>query len=335
MTVTAVGDLARSLQSRMANMRLAAEMNRLVQEVGSGRTADLPQRVSGDFGPLASLESRLARLEGYRTAATEARGLIDTAQTALTAIRGRLEGFGAEMIAAGTLGALSKLQVQGNDAAERFATVVTALNARDAGRSVFAGTASGGQALAPAADMLAAIETAVAGESTAAGVVATVDAWFGAGGGFETMGYLGAGTAPGALGIGPDRTIEMNLTAADDRLRAGLRGLALGAMLARGPLLSDPAEQAQLARQAGEAIVAAETGIVGLAAETGVKQEVVAAEQAAQTAERTALQIARNEIVGVDPFESASRLQEIQLQLESFYAVTARTSRLSLTEYLR
>jgi len=39
--------------------------------------------------------------------------------------------------------------------------------------------------------------------------------------------------------------------------------------------------------------------------------------------------------VNADPFETASTLQAVQLQLETHYAMTARLSRLSLAEYLR
>ena len=335
MTVTAIGDLARSLTLRMANARLTSEMDRLVEEVGTGRAADLPKRVSGDFGPLAGIEARLGRLEGYRTATTEARGLVDTMQGALGHVRATLQGFGAEVLAAGTNGGLQKMQLRGNEAAERFATAVSALNTREAGRAVFAGTASDGRALAPAADMLAALEAQVAGQTTAADVVAQVDAWFGPGGGFETMGYLGSDTPAGPLSIGSDRTLQADVRAGDDRLRDALRGLALGALLDRGPLAGDAVEQARLARRAGEGMVEAETAMVDLVAEVGVMQEAITTEQTAQGAERAALERARNEIVGIDPFESASRLQEVQTRLESFYAVTARTARLSLTEYLR
>mgnify|MGYP006193710875 CR=1 FL=1 len=57
--------------------------------------------------------------------------------------------------------------------------------------------------------------------------------------------------------------------------------------------------------------------------------------QARNSAEITALELARAKIVSVDPFEAATKVKEAQTQLEMIYAVTARLSSLSLMEYLR
>ena len=53
------------------------------------------------------------------------------------------------------------------------------------------------------------------------------------------------------------------------------------------------------------------------------------------SARGTALEIARNDMSAADPYETATKLQNVQLQLETHYTLTARLSRLSLTEYLR
>jgi flagellar hook-associated protein 3 FlgL len=45
--------------------------------------------------------------------------------------------------------------------------------------------------------------------------------------------------------------------------------------------------------------------------------------------------MARSDIVSVDPFEVATELQNLQVQLETIYTITARLSGLSLTKYLR
>ncbi|PQO24558.1 flagellar biosynthesis protein FlgL, partial [Rhodobacteraceae bacterium WD3A24] len=56
---------------------------------------------------------------------------------------------------------------------------------------------------------------------------------------------------------------------------------------------------------------------------------------ARNSAEATAMESARNDLVGRDPFETASALQETTARLEKIYTVTARLSRLSLLEFLR
>ena len=54
-----------------------------------------------------------------------------------------------------------------------------------------------------------------------------------------------------------------------------------------------------------------------------------------QEAEASSLEIARNTLLGVDPFDVATRLTDAQQRLESLYAVTARLSRLTLSDFLR
>jgi flagellar hook-associated protein 3 FlgL len=47
------------------------------------------------------------------------------------------------------------------------------------------------------------------------------------------------------------------------------------------------------------------------------------------------LEIARADLVAIDPFEAATRMEAAQTQLETLYSVTARLSRLSLVDFLR
>lgn len=55
---------------------------------------------------------------------------------------------------------------------------------------------------------------------------------------------------------------------------------------------------------------------------------------ARNSAERTATSMARLELVGADQFETATRYENTRAQLESLYAITVRSSRLSLVEYM-
>jgi flagellar hook-associated protein 3 FlgL len=71
-----------------------------------------------------------------------------------------------------------------------------------------------------------------------------------------------------------------------------------------------------------------------LAARIGTAQERIANATTRNSAEATALQIARIGIVSADPYEAATALTEAESQLDTLYAVTARLSRLSLANYL-
>ena len=51
-------------------------------------------------------------------------------------------------------------------------------------------------------------------------------------------------------------------------------------------------------------------------------------------AQQTALSLARSNLVAADPYETASALTQTEGNLQTLYALTARLSRLSLTDYL-
>ena len=70
---------------------------------------------------------------------------------------------------------------------------------------------------------------------------------------------------------------------------------------------------------------------------TGVvsSQAQIDAAATRNTAEASALNIARAGIVTADPYDAATRLEDLQTRLQSLYLITSRLSRLSLTEYLR
>ena len=50
--------------------------------------------------------------------------------------------------------------------------------------------------------------------------------------------------------------------------------------------------------------------------------------------EFTALEYARGTLISADPYETAVELQNVQSRLDSFYTVLARSSGLSLVNYL-
>ena len=52
------------------------------------------------------------------------------------------------------------------------------------------------------------------------------------------------------------------------------------------------------------------------------------------SAETSALEMTRADLIGVDSFETATRLEASQTQLETLYAITARMQRLNLADYL-
>jgi flagellar hook-associated protein 3 FlgL len=221
----------------------------------------------------------------------------------------------------------------GIDADQKFRSAVAAMGTRAGDRTLFAGTSTGGPALAAAEDILAALDAEVSGALTAAAVEAAVTAWFDAPGGYAALAYRG-GPPMAPFAVAQGETVALAVTAADPAVRDTLKGLALGALLQRGALSAAPAERAALAMAAGTALMESQAARTDMAARIGTAEQGIAAVEGRNAAEASALGIARAGLLGADPFETATALADAQTRIEALYAVTARLSRLSLVDYL-
>lgn len=335
MTVISTGDLARFFQLSNDNSRLRADIQRLTGELASGERADLRSALSGDFGALGSIERSLTTVDAYTLAADETAVFLSASQTALETARTNMTALSAALVVTDDTAQPAQIEAVGRDARARFDAVVSALNVTLADRAVFAGAATGGPALASADEMLDALVLATAATTTAEDVELAVDTWFGPGGGFDTLGYLGSAQPISAVTVAERETLQPTLTAADPDLREVLSGFALAALLDRDVLSGQTAERGQLARTAGERLIEAEPGLVARQGEVGTLENRLDAARSRNLAERSALLIARADIVAIDPFETASELRATEIQLETLYTVTVRLSQLSLTDFLR
>ena len=335
MTLTTIGDQSRLFLTRRQTAALRADLKRLSQELSTGRLASPGTRTSGDVAHVLGIERGLTALTAYRTANTEAAQVTAAAQAALGGIQGIVRSLGPALVAAAPIASSTSLAVSAADARGKFAAVVGALNTQTAGRSVFAGTAADRPPLVDAGAMLAGLQGAIGGQTTAAGIASIVDDWFSLpAGGFETTAWQGSGPAP-AFRVAQGEDASAGITAADPDLRSALKGLALASLLDTPVLAGDVAEQAKLSSMAGSALIGADDRLTIMRAGLGATEARIETLSARQSAERTALEMAEASFTAADPYETASALQAVSGQLEAIYTVTARLSRLSLTEYLR
>lgn len=338
MTSLNTGDMAQALLLHRQTGMLKTDLNRLTQEMASGRKADLAAAVSGDFRVLAGIEHSLTLLGSYATATGEAETLAATQQTALDTLQTIGADLAPTLANAGTTGGATHVATAAHDARQKFMSAVAALNVRVGDRHVFAGDATDRRTILGAEDILNGLTTAIAGQTTASAVVGAIDAWFDApsgGGGYLDQAYGGSATALAPLRIGEGEEAALTLTAADPTLREVLKGLALGAMVAEGALSGDLTGQAALMKTAGERLIGSGTALATLQAGLGSTEGQIAATATRNGAEKSALAIARNTLVAADPYETASALEAARTQLETLYALTARLSRLNLADFLR
>lgn len=336
MNSISLGDMARAFQGQQLTTSLKTDLTRLGRELTTGVKADISSAVSGDFGPIADIERLLTTLAARKSATVEVGVLADTMQSALEAVQKNGTAMSTALLTLqGSQNEVTREMVA-HDARERFDMVVTSLNTHTGGRTLFGGAATDRAALASASDMLSALVTATAAETTASGVASVVDAWFDTpSGGFETTGYLGSASAIGPFQLGDGEAIDLNARADDPAIRDALKSFALAALVAEGVLAGSPAEQSGLLALAGTRMIEADADLTILRADIGMTQARVETASVRNAAESTSLQIARNDLVAVDPYQAASQLEAAYTQLETFYTVTARLSRLTFTDFMR
>lgn len=333
MTVLSVGDLAQMFLLKRQNALTKQALTDRATELTTGLAADKGAHVSGDFAPLASLQTSLAQMSGYAAVNMEAGGMAEAMQTALDVIDRQSISASSVLLLAGNGGAATSLGVVGGQTEDAFRTAMSALNARYGDRSLFAGQNTDATALGSADTVMSDLISATAGALTVQDVTTALDSYFADGGPFDTTIYQG-GAAMSALKVGPEETAQLDIRATDPALKATLKALAMGALLAHGVLGGSQTAQAQLAQTAGQALIAAQGDAVQLAAHLGTVQARIGDADTSNQAQITSLKIAQSKLMSVDPYEATTLLEQAQSQLESLYTITARMARLNLTDYL-
>lgn len=336
MTSTSIGDLAQTMANRMQVTRLKSNLGTLTNELSTGKKEDVSTQVRGEFSAVSSLEGAMKVLSSYQVSVREGALVLDSAQVALTSIYDLTVETGPNLVLASEVSDPSMLQAAGKSAEQELSSIVSALNLSVAGRAVFGGSATGSPPLVSADAMLDELATLVLGAATPEDAQALIDGWFNdVGGGFETFAYQGSDTSMSAIPVGVGESLSYTVTAADQAVRDVLSSFATAALVSRGVFDGNPEAQSALLNQAGQSMLSAEAGFSVLQAEVGSQQSFLDDAMTRIDTSQNAYQMALNEIYSADPYEVATQLEAIALQLETMYAVTSRLSSLSMTEYLR
>ena len=329
-----VGDLARTLVLRTNQVRLRQEMDQLAVEVATGFVRDPAQHLKGDTTGLLAVDRALSRLEAFRVNGAEAALITGAMQSTLDVIQSRSETLSQTLVSAELTPNSSLLTTMSDDARNTLGQVVNGMNRSVAGRFLFSGTATDQPALPDLETVMDELRTAVAGETTLAGVEAQLDAFFGPVGGFEDTLYQGSDTGLADLRLSETESASVDIKATDDAFRALMKPIAMAALAADTSLAFDTALQVEMLAKSGRDILGAQQPFVEMRAQLGMLEARIEESTTRNSSERTALGLARLELVGTDEFETATRYENVRGQLESLYAITVRSQRLSLAEYL-
>ena len=335
MSVTGISDLQMSLIGRRQNAGLRAELVELTQEIASGKVSDVQAAISGDTAPLSSIDRNLSLISGYEFAASRVDLKLSYAATSLENLQGNVSALGAKLLSALQGGSNSIAPVL-DSAKDNFKTSVASLQVQIGSQYVFSGLNSERAPLIPAEDILDSLRAATAGVSDPATFLDLIDRWFTEpGNGFDTIAYQGGADSTVGLVVSSTTTVDDMFTANDDEIRSALRDLASITLVSEGSFAGSAEDLEAVIDEVGNNLIASDNQLTALRAALGEQRQRVDEATVQNGSERFALSEARNEILGVDVFEAAGRLEEVQTQLESLYLITARTSRLNLTEYLR
>ncbi len=336
MSLQSIGDLAQSFLIRSRTAQVKSELQRHNTELSTGRVADIAETLRGDFTGLSAIEHGSTQASAFSESIRETVIHVEGMQDRLGAIAedgARVASQLATALDGAPPGIVDSVASIGAGA---FDSAVSNLNARVAGRALFAGAASGGPALAPGGEILAALSADTAAAENPAELETAVLEWFEEpGGGFDTHAYRGSGTETGPASLSESESMTLPGSAASPEMRRHLAGLALAALVDDGAFSGDTRARSETLRRAGQKLAESQPGIVAMSAKLGTAEARIETIRVRNTAESAALEMAREELIGIDPYDAAVRLEQARSRVEMMFALTARLQRLNFSEHLR
>lgn len=335
MPAVSIGDMSQHFLSIQNGGRVKADLARLGQELSSGKHSDIAANLGGDTRQLSGLVHSLSVLNSYQTSAKETGVLLDNMQLSLQRVDDVRAQLSDSLLKLDEHSQPTQIARAGRMAETAFVDIVNTLNRKLNGVSIFGGSEVELNPLADPDVMLDALRVEISGLTSVADISQTIDNWFmNSSGGFMTSGYLGSQGGSPNRPLGNDQSVSIDVRSDDLGVRAILKSAALAAVLPSAGGGFTKEDQGALVQAAGIQLLSAAEYGADLQARVGFLQERVEIGQARLSAEAASLEILQNDITRPDPFETATKLQAVQTQLETHFTVTSRLSRLSMLEFI-
>ena len=334
MMMVSLGDMAQSFLMKSQITRLKTSSGRITQELSSGQVVDVAASLNADLARFTALARSRAVTAGYQSAAREAAAQAAATQTAIAAISDSVHALVSPLMSASQLNTADPLALASNDARGRLDSALTILNTSVGGRALFAGQSVQGPAVVGAEAILAALRIEIAGVTTAQEAMSRISDWFDAPTGYRATAYQG-GAALAEVAVSASDSATIGVTAEDPAIRMMLKGLTAAALINDSAFSLPFGARQDMARLSAEALLTGHDRLTALAAHLGVSEGRIEAAQSRNAAELLAHEMAQADLIRSDPERLAMELEAVQSNLELVYAITARLSRLSLTDFLR
>ncbi|WP_027257069.1 flagellin [Leisingera aquimarina] len=334
MILNSYGDMAQHLFLRSRNAELQQNITTLSEEFATGKSSNLTERLGGDFTYLADLENTLNRLDSYMVANGEVQLFATTTQGSLDKVQSQVQAMRNDILTLSPAIDVDNAEQFGSQAKQRMSSAINLLNASAGGRTIFAGTATDTKPLNDTGTLMSAILTEVSGLTTSNDVIQAVKDWFDDPAGFDTVMYSGSTTSLQPVTVGEGEQVTLGIRADDDNLKHALQSYVITALADEPSLGLTDDVKVDLVRQASSELTDSVDKLIQLQADVGFIEGQLEAVNTRNEASKTSLSIVKNNLVSADPYETYTRLEEAQTQLEGLYTITSRSSQLSLLNYL-
>ncbi|MBQ4823324.1 flagellar biosynthesis protein FlgL [Leisingera sp. HS039] len=334
MILNSYGDMAQHLFLRSRNAELQQNITTLSEEFATGKSSNLTERLGGDYTYLADLESTLNRLDSYTVTNREVQLFATTTQSSLDKVQSQVQAMRNDILTLSSAIDVDNAQQFGSQAKQRISSAINLLNASVGGRAVFAGTATDTKPLNDTGTLMSSILTEVSGLTTSNDIIQAVKDWFDDPAGFDTVMYSGSTTSLQPVTVGEGEQVTLGIRADDDNLKHALQSYVITALADEPSLGLTDDVKIDLVRQASSELTDSVDNLIQLQADVGFIEGQLEAVNTRNEASKTSLSIVKNNLVSADPYETYTRLEEAQTQLEGLYTITSRSSQLSLLNYL-
>ncbi len=333
---TGVSDLASHMQMALTNRHTKLAMNTAGQEVASGHKSDLMKATGGDYGPLFAIERTLSQLDMRAQTIKDTAAKAAASQLNMENIQNTLAQYGTDLLGAVGVGSQQQAFSIANSARGALDRMVSALNARYGGQSLFAGAAVDSPAVADAATIYADVKALTTAAPDSATAIAAIDNYFfNPAGGFASTGFTGSALDAPRAELADGEVVNYSLRGDDPAVRQALRNVVMVAIAANGDHGGSTTDSMNLLQEAAQGAITTQDRLTDLREGLGHVQEQIDAAAARNSAENSTFQINRNAIIAADPYEAATRFQALQGQMEAVYVMTSRLSGMKLQNYLR
>lgn len=350
-----------TLQSTLARQRMALqvtqEMATAEKEAATGLRADVFRQLGARAATSVSLRNQIDRSEAFVSSNRLLEGRLDATNLALSEIRDAGGEFLSLAIGNRDSPTATASEVQ-NAARAALNRIIATTNLRYQGKAVFSGVEDSENALttwkgtSPTGQSPEEVFAQIVGDgprtvAEAETIIADIDSVFDNSHAdpnrhFEGMFYRGASATLSdgtpnervAARIDDGATLDHGVQANDTAFTELLRGLA---MLASTDIseIDDPDAYKIFVGSALDGVSRGLTEVLSTQTRLGSQQKLL---DRTITGQEDLVHVYESRVLdleGVDPYEAATRLTQLQTQLQSSYALSARLANLSLLDFIR